>query len=57
LAVARRSWRYSFRYPGKEQIAIFLLILVMAFLSSLLVAHLDPMLKWLSQTLLGLRGN
>jgi hypothetical protein len=53
LSVAHRSWRYSLRYPGREQIVVFVLILVMALLSNLLIGHLGPMLAWLRQTLLG----
>jgi hypothetical protein len=56
LAVARRSWRYSFRYPEKEQIIIVLLILAMALLSNLLISHFDGMLSWLGNTLLGVHS-
>jgi hypothetical protein len=56
LAVLRRSWRYSFRYPGREHITIFLLILGVAFLSNLLIGHFDGLLQWLSKALFGAAG-
>jgi hypothetical protein len=56
VAVARRFWRYSFRYPGKEQIGILLLILAAAILSNVLIGHLTQLLGWLRKTLLGVHG-